>query len=167
MPKSSTPTKGAGGTPKSRGPAIVLVTGANAGLGFFTAKTLITQQAVVLLGCRSAEASAEAKHELQRLTGCADEEQIVVLEELLDLADLASVRKYADAVKTWLGPARKLTGLVNNAGVGACLWGPRHCSSGNELCFSTNHLGAETPAWPSAPVSQMHIGSDGPQRCRL
>ena len=133
-------------TPKKAGQSIVLITGANAGLGHFTALSLVKKPGaiVVLLACRDLDAAKESKQDLLRLTGCSDE-QVIVLGVPLDLADLSSVRSYAAAVIEWLGPTRKLTALVNNAGVGASPWGTRHHpTSCSELCFATNHLGASS-----------------------
>jgi len=54
----------------------------------------------------------------------------------LDLADLASVRRCADAVRSRL---QRIDLLVNNAGI-RCRW-LLHTVDGFELVFGTNHLG--------------------------
>ena len=43
---------------------IVLVTGANSGLGFETTKALLSKGAKVIMGCRSLEKGQEAFHKL-------------------------------------------------------------------------------------------------------
>lgn len=139
-------------TPKKKNAGaqdIVLITGANAGLGHTTALTLVKKGVLVVLGCRNLEAAKESKQDLLRLTGCPPE-QVIVLDVVLDLSDLSSVRGYAAALRVWLS-GRKLTSLVNNAGVGASPWGTRHHEkSGTELCFGTNHLGEKRHIQPHA-----------------
>lgn len=102
-----------------------LVTGANAGLGFETARVLAGKGARVLLGCRDA---ARAQAAMARIGGD-------VAHLPLDLADLDSVRRAADLAA---GEAR-LDGLVANAGV---MFPPlTRTAQGFELQFGVNHLG--------------------------
>jgi NAD(P)-dependent dehydrogenase (short-subunit alcohol dehydrogenase family) len=100
-----------------------VVTGANSGLGLATAGALAAAGARVVLAVRDparGEAAAAA------LTGDVEVRR-------LDLADLASVRAFADA---WTGD---LDVLVNNAGIMAVPKGVT--ADGFELQFGTNHLG--------------------------
>ena len=109
----------------------VLVTGGNSGLGFHTCRLLAENGAHVLLACRSAERGEQAKTEiLQGLPNAALEITA------LDLADLNSVRRCADNLKSDLD---RLDLLVNNAGVMAI---PRQeTPHGFERQFGVNHLG--------------------------
>lgn len=115
--------------PDQRG-RVVLVTGANSGLGFETARALANRGATVLLACRQAERAEAAREQLAaEATG-----QLEILP--LDLADLASVAAAAAEVgRRW----PRLDLLINNAGVMAL---PRQLSAdGYERQFATNHLG--------------------------
>ena len=105
-----------------------VVTGANSGLGYHVALELVRRGAQVILACRDQERGQTALDRLHDEVPGADAE----LREL-DLASLASVRSFADAVD---GPVDV---LVNNAGVMA---GPRRTTAdGFELQLGTNHLG--------------------------
>ncbi|PRY47878.1 NAD(P)-dependent dehydrogenase (short-subunit alcohol dehydrogenase family) [Geodermatophilus tzadiensis] len=101
----------------------VVVTGATSGLGLATARALATAGARVVLAVRdpargeAAAADLPGEVEVRRL----------------DLADLASVRAFADG---WHGP---LDVLVNNAGIMMVPQG--RTADGFELQFGTNHLG--------------------------
>jgi NAD(P)-dependent dehydrogenase (short-subunit alcohol dehydrogenase family) len=103
---------------------VAVVTGANSGIGFHTARYLAAHGARVVLACRDTVAADEAT---SRIDGDTAVEQ-------LDLASQASVRSFADR---WDGP---LDLLVNNAGV---MRPPhyRETEDGHELMFGTNHLG--------------------------
>src|SRR3954465_629051 len=79
----------------------VVVTGANSGLGLVTARELARAGAAVTLAVRD-EARGEA--------AAASIEGTVTVRRL-DLADLESVRAFADG---WTGP---LDVLINNAGI--------------------------------------------------
>jgi NAD(P)-dependent dehydrogenase (short-subunit alcohol dehydrogenase family) len=110
---------------------VAVVTGANSGLGFETATALAGAGARVMLACRDQVKGADALDRLQRAVPGAD----VELGEL-DLADLASVRKFA----TVFSEAHDdLDILVNNAGVMAIPH--RETADGFEMQFGTNHLG--------------------------
>ena len=78
----------------------IIVTGANSGLGKQTASALAAAGHSVLIACRDI---AKAEHAAGEMAGDVDVAQ-------LDLADLASVGKFADSVET-------VDVLVNNAGV--------------------------------------------------
>ena len=106
----------------------VVVTGGNSGIGRHTVAELARRGADVTLACRNVGAGEKAAADL-RAQGVGP-----VRVQALDLADLASVRAFADA---WSGP---LDVLVNNAGV---MTPPRYrqTADGFELQFGTNHLG--------------------------
>jgi NAD(P)-dependent dehydrogenase (short-subunit alcohol dehydrogenase family) len=110
---------------------VVLVTGANAGVGFETARHLAAHGARILLACRSLDRAQEASRQI-----CARHPDAGVDIVRLDLADLASVRACAEEVR---GRWPRLDVLVNNAGVMAI---PRAVTvDGFESQLQINHLG--------------------------
>ena len=108
-----------------------VVTGANSGLGLVAARDLARAGAEVVLACRNAE-KGEASIESIR----AEVPGASVSLEALDLADLASVRAFAER---FAAERESLDILVNNAGVMAPPQGKT--ADGFELQFGTNHLG--------------------------
>ncbi|HEX4161655.1 MAG TPA: SDR family oxidoreductase, partial [Acidimicrobiales bacterium] len=110
---------------------VVVVTGANVGIGLETAVGVAERGATTVLACRNqAKAEAAAKVVTQRTWN--DDVHVVAL----DLADLASVRKAADDI---LSRWQRLDVLVNNAGG---TWTQRqHTAQGIEYTFGVNHLG--------------------------
>ena len=109
---------------------VVIVTGANSGLGFETARALARAGARVVLACRDPDRGAAAVQRLREEAG-ADVELAP-----LDLADLASVRTFAAG---FAAGHDRLDVLVNNAGVMAIP--RRQTADGFEMQFGTNHLG--------------------------
>jgi protochlorophyllide reductase len=110
---------------------VALVTGANSGIGYETARALAEHGAHVILACRDDEKARRARDKLE------SELERSSLELLrLDLADLVSVRRAAADV---LDQHARLDILVNNAGV----MGTPYCQTadGFELQMATNHLG--------------------------
>jgi NAD(P)-dependent dehydrogenase (short-subunit alcohol dehydrogenase family) len=105
-----------------------IVTGANSGLGYHTALELARHGATVVLACRSAERGRKALDDIRAVAPDAD-----VALGPLDLADLASVRAFAEA------HSEPLDLLINNAGVMALPH--RTTADGFEMQFGTNHLG--------------------------
>ena len=101
----------------------VVVTGANSGLGRRTSAALAARGARVVLAVRDRGRGEEAARGMPG--------DVEVRE--LDLADLASVRRFAAA---WEGP---LDVLVNNAGLMAVP--QQRTADGFELQLGTNHLG--------------------------
>ena len=108
---------------------VFVVTGANSGIGFEAIRGLRMTGAHVVMACRNADKAAEAlgRLEAERLDGSAEV-------RLLDLADLSSVRAFAEAYDL-----DRLDGLVNNAGVMALP--RRETADGFEMQFGTNVLG--------------------------
>ncbi|MEV6669815.1 oxidoreductase [Streptomyces sp. NPDC051162] len=106
-----------------------VVTGSNSGLGYVTARELARRGAKVVLACRDATRAEAAEERIRAEAPGAD-----VLSAPLDLADLASVRDFAERF-----PDTRLDLLVNNAGVMALP--ERKTVDGFEMQFGTNHLG--------------------------
>ncbi|MFI6792739.1 oxidoreductase [Nonomuraea sp. NPDC050383] len=104
-----------------------IVTGANSGIGLPTVLELARHGARVIATARSEAKGEEAVAAVRRAVPGARVERA-----LLDLADLASVRAFAEGVD-------EVDLLINNAGVGMT---PRSLTKdGFELQFGTNHLG--------------------------
>ncbi|HLK12357.1 MAG TPA: oxidoreductase [Candidatus Binatia bacterium] len=120
----------AGDIPSQAGKTFV-VTGANGGLGYETALQLAAHGAHVVLACRDV-----AKGQRAAAAIAAEHPSASLAVHELDLADLQSIRRFADAVRAAL-PA--LHGLCNNAGVMALPY--RRTADGFEMQFGTNHLG--------------------------
>lgn len=104
----------------------VVITGSTSGVGLALARRLSREGHHVVLAARDVAAAARLARELNTAGGRA-----TVLP--LDLADLASVRRAADA----LGDA-PFDVLVNNAAIAGARGTTR---DGFELAFGTNHLG--------------------------
>jgi NAD(P)-dependent dehydrogenase (short-subunit alcohol dehydrogenase family) len=108
---------------------VYIVTGANSGSGFATTKQLAEQGAFVIGACRRVDAGKEAFADLDHIRGSVE-----IME--LDLASLASVRRFAEA---FLDQYDRLDGLVNNAGV---MYPPKgKTEDGFETQFGINYLG--------------------------
>lgn len=118
----------------------VLVTGGNGGLGLEVSKALASRGARVLLACRNPARGAAAV-EAVRAHGAAEY-------VALDLADIASVRRSAAAVRALTED--RLDVLVNNAGV-LCPK-PRRLPDGSEVHFAINHLGHAALTWLLMPA---------------
>ncbi|MEU9497839.1 SDR family NAD(P)-dependent oxidoreductase [Streptomyces sp. NPDC048196] len=110
---------------------IFLVTGGNAGIGYFAAEQLAATGAVVILGSRDrAKADAALASIRSRVPGA----QVQHLQ--LDLADLSSLKTAVDKLDL-----DRLDAVVHNAGVALDDPPRRETTDGHELMFGTNHLG--------------------------
>jgi NAD(P)-dependent dehydrogenase (short-subunit alcohol dehydrogenase family) len=110
---------------------LAVITGANSGLGFHTSRALAAKGAQVVMACRNPEKGQTAADLIRKEVPGASVEVMA-----LDLANLASVRAFAAAIKE---THSKLDLLINNAGVMALPH--RKTADGVELQFGTNHLG--------------------------
>ncbi|MFC7097288.1 oxidoreductase [Halobaculum marinum] len=109
----------------------VVVTGANSGIGKEATRGFARAGADVTLACRSVDRGTDAAAEIRHAEPGVDGDALDVRE--LDLADLSSVRAFAD---DWTEP---IDVLCNNAGVMAI---PRtETVDGFETQFGVNHLG--------------------------
>ncbi|MGX1541603.1 oxidoreductase [Streptomyces adustus] len=106
-----------------------VVTGANSGLGYVTARELARHGSRVVVACRSEPRGRAAVDRIGAEVPGAEVEFA-----RLDLGDLASVREFAAHF-----PHERLDLLVNNAGVMALPYGTT--ADGFETQFGVNHLG--------------------------
>lgn len=105
---------------------VAIVTGANTGLGFQTARALAARGATVVMAVRDIE---KGKQAAAHLVGD-------VAVQALDLTSLESIRTAADDLRS---SYPRIDLLINNAGV---MYTPRKTTrDGFELQFGTNHLG--------------------------
>ncbi len=111
---------------------VAVVTGASGGLGLATATALARAGAAVVLAVRNPE-----KGETARATVAAAAPGVDVTVQVVDVADLSSVRAAAEELRA---THSRLDLLVNNAGV---MYTPKETTvDGFELQLGTNHLGA-------------------------
>lgn len=116
--------------PRAEG-RVVLVTGGNAGIGYFVAEQLAATGAVVVLGSRDpAKADAAMVSIRSRVPGAR------VRHLRLDLADLSSLKTAVEGLAL-----DHLDAVVHNAGVALDDPPRRETEDGHELMFGTNHLG--------------------------
>ena len=110
---------------------VAIVTGANSGLGYYTSLELARHGARVVLASRN---DVKGKEAVARILTQVPQAELDL--RSLDLADLASIRSFADGIQASY-PSLDL--LVNNAGVMAI---PRQVTAdGFEMQLGTNHLG--------------------------
>jgi NAD(P)-dependent dehydrogenase (short-subunit alcohol dehydrogenase family) len=121
-----------------------IVTGGYSGIGLETVRALASAGARVTVPARRPELASEA------LAIVAGEIEIAPM----DLADLASVRGFADH---YAGTGRALNLLINNAGIMACPLA--RVGKGWESQFGTNHLGHMALAMKLAPQLQAAEGA--------
>jgi len=110
---------------------IVIVTGANSGIGYEAARALTFKGATVIMACRDPEKGEAAALQIR-----SENIQGQVVVKQLDLADLDSISSFAQA---FLAEYNQLDILINNAGVMATPY--RKTADGFEMQFGTNHLG--------------------------
>lgn len=142
----------------------VVVTGANAGLGYFVAEQVAATGARVVLACRDEGRASRAAESIRRRIPDADLEIVVT-----DLADLSSIRAAAARIIAG-GPVDT---LVANAGVVGSKK-RQTTTDGFELQFGTNHLGHFAliahllPALTQAEAGRIvHLGSISHRWARL
>ncbi|MEU6331728.1 SDR family NAD(P)-dependent oxidoreductase [Streptomyces sp. NPDC047049] len=127
---SPTPSWSVQRLPRADG-RVFLVTGGNAGIGYFVAEQLSATGATVVLGSRNpAKAEVATASIRARVAGAR------VRAVRLDLAGLSSLRTVVEA----LGVER-LDAVVHNAGVALDDPPRKETGDGHELMFGTNHLG--------------------------
>jgi len=108
-----------------------VVTGANSGLGRIVARELAKRGARVIMASRD---NAKGVDAARAITAAIPSSTVEAAQ--LDLADLSSVRAFAERTRA---VNDKIDLLINNAGVMAAPY--RRTADGFELQFGTNHLG--------------------------
>ncbi|RWS12751.1 retinol dehydrogenase 12-like protein [Dinothrombium tinctorium] len=111
---------------------VVVITGANTGIGEAVAKDFAKREAKVIIACRSLERGKAAADKITEITGNKN-----VLAKECDLASLKSVRNFVD---DFLNSEERLDILICNAGIGG-VFGRNLTEDGIEIQFQTNHLG--------------------------
>lgn len=106
-----------------------IITGGNSGLGFETAKRILSAENRVILACRNIEKGNSAAEQLKKERCC---DNIEVQE--LDLASLKSIRSFAERMK-----GRSIYALDNNAGISGMKTGITE--DGIDIVFQSNYLG--------------------------
>ncbi|OMC18551.1 SDR family NAD(P)-dependent oxidoreductase [Mycobacterium colombiense] len=110
---------------------VVVITGANTGIGYETAAVLAYRGAHVVLAVRNLEKGNAA---LARIVAASPRADVTL--QQLDLTSLDAIRSAADALRS---AYPRIDLLINNAGV---MWTPKQVTAdGFELQFGTNHLG--------------------------
>jgi WW domain-containing oxidoreductase len=107
----------------------IIVTGANSGIGFETARALARAGASVLLACRDRERGMAAQQAIS-----AERPEGAARFEPLDLASLESVRRFCASPE-----AQAADSVICNAGVYAPRW--QATADGFELTLGVCHLG--------------------------
>ena len=110
---------------------VVIITGANSGLGYETARVLANKNATIIVAVRNQEKGNAALEKIKLESPNAD---IQVM--LVDLSNLESIHSFAKGFKNKFN---KLDLLINNAGVMTPPYSKT--KDGFELQFGTNHLG--------------------------
>jgi NAD(P)-dependent dehydrogenase (short-subunit alcohol dehydrogenase family) len=109
-----------------------VVTGANAGVGYFISEQLARAGARVVLACRSEERAAAAMSAIRGRVAGAELDYVH-----LDLAELGSVRSAAERIRG----LDRVDLLVENAAVTLPTRARQVTSDGNELVLGVNFLG--------------------------
>jgi len=109
----------------------VIVTGSSSGIGYEAARVLANKNAEVIIAVRNFDKGNAAAEKIRKQNKDTD-----VKVKNLDLADLASVKSFADEFKR---KYPRLDRLINDAGVMIPPYSKT--TNGFELQFGTNHLG--------------------------
>ena len=108
-----------------------IVTGANSGVGLETTRQLIKQGGHVIMACRRV---SSAEEEAKSFVGLKGSFEVMPC----DLADLQSIRSFADA---FLKKYERLDGLMCNAGMVVMQNKLQYTKDGFEMTMGVNYLG--------------------------
>ncbi|XP_055609935.1 retinol dehydrogenase 12-like isoform X2 [Uranotaenia lowii] len=109
----------------------LIITGCNTGLGYETAKALVSRQASVIMACRNLD---KANHAIEEIRKETKEGMLIPME--LDLASFDSIRKFAAEIKAQYPT---FDCLINNAGL--AVQTPQYTKENYEVHCGVNHLG--------------------------
>jgi NAD(P)-dependent dehydrogenase (short-subunit alcohol dehydrogenase family) len=114
---------------------IIVITGANSGIGYFNALDLATKGAQVVLACRNEERGKAAETKINEAIANVEKAGKAIFMKL-DTSSLASVKSFSEELHKKFD---RINILINNAGIMA----PPFAKSvdGFESQFATNHLG--------------------------
>lgn len=110
---------------------IIVVTGANVGLGFESTKIFAQKNATVIMACRSLDKAKDAIRQIEGEFANSD-----LWPMRLDLGSLKSIKSFSDSFKKKF---KQLDILLNNAGIMTVPYGKTE--DGFELQNGVNHLG--------------------------
>uniref|UniRef100_A0A1L8E4V6 Putative dehydrogenase with different specificities related to short-chain alcohol dehydrogenase n=1 Tax=Nyssomyia neivai TaxID=330878 RepID=A0A1L8E4V6_9DIPT len=110
---------------------IFVITGANTGLGYETARALVRRHATVIFACRNLDRAQEAITAIRKET---ENGQMIPME--LDLASFDSIRAFATKLKA---EYPNFDCLINNAGL--AVQTEQYTKENFEMHFGVNHLG--------------------------
>ena len=111
---------------------VIIITGANSGIGFASAVVLARLGATIIIGCRSIERGTKAVADIKEQSKKSNVEFIQ-----LDLADTGSIRNF---VKEFKSRHKRLDILINNAGVMGMVK-REETKDKYEMTIGVNHLG--------------------------
>ncbi len=141
---------------------VAVITGANSGLGFETARVLLNKGMQVVCACRNEERGLKAVAQLLEQTKSRPEaqEDDVVFQQL----DVSSLQSVLDFAQQYKDSKRPLHVLLCNAGI---MMGPhRQSADGIDLQIATNYLGhfllckeLQDTLTASAPARVVHVSS--------
>ncbi|MCW4463931.1 SDR family NAD(P)-dependent oxidoreductase [Glutamicibacter sp. MNS18] len=132
-----------------------LVTGANAGLGYFTSLALAASGAHVIMACRSSERADRARLQIEQRVPDAK-----ITTRLLDTSDYSSVDRLAEQLE----PV-DLDIIIANAGIIHTPTSRQENAAGHELVMATNYLGHVrlvgklAPQFKARPLRFIGLGS--------
>lgn len=111
---------------------IALITGANAGIGFETARSLAKHGCTVIFACRSLSSAAEAIEKIKNEKQAAGDKCVSFY---IDLSVMKTVKEFAEQVQKLY---KQIDMLILNAGVFGLPYGKT--IDGYERTFQINHL---------------------------
>lgn len=112
---------------------VIVITGANSGIGKALAFELANRGAILILACRNVESGISVKEEIYQQV--FNNKPYIYVKQL-DLNSFESIIKFAESVNTEF---KEIYGLVNNAGV---FYHPHQITGdGYDITYQTNYLG--------------------------
>jgi len=117
---------------------VVLITGANTGIGKETASQLLNLGATVIFACRSERRAKDAMKDIQLGSNKEEVNSITGRMRFLEL-DLSDTKSIRTAAQTFNNMDLSLDVLINNAGI--LMGDHKKNKDGYELMMACNHLG--------------------------